>query len=80
MKIGDCVNLCTYGSTADSYVVREAGHIVAVGTSNDINTSACYDVWIDNKIAQFYMKPQMLTGFHLNVGNAAFWIVPHFLN
>lgn len=80
MKVGDCVNLCTYGPTTNSYVVLERGLIIAAGTSNDINTQACYDVWIDNKIAQFYMKPQLWTRFHLNVGDNVFWIEPHFLD
>jgi len=80
MKVGTHVDFCTHGSTIGSSVVRETGHIVAVGTSNDINTQACYDVMIDGQIAKFYIKPQLRTGFHLNVGNAAFWIQAHFLN
>jgi hypothetical protein len=68
-RIGHEVTLCTYG------IEVKKGKIVNYPVASGINNLTCYEVeFTDGKKALFYMKPELGTNKHLNVGNKAFWI------
>ena len=75
MKLGTIVSLRTHGKNRNFVRVVAIGRIERVGTSNEFNSKACYDVSDIGRFAgKFYMRPELGTRKHLNVGNSAFWI------
>jgi hypothetical protein len=68
MNIGDAVNLKTYGWADRSCVV------IAKGIPSGISNLTAYE--IDFHGLRFYMKPELGTRKHMNVGNSAYWIEP----
>lgn len=66
MKVGDKVALFSHTGFRRVLTISE------VGVSSGINSSACYKT---SESSVFYMKPELFTRRHYNVGNKAFWIV-----
>lgn len=66
MKSGDRVALFSH----DGF--RRFLTIAATHIPSGIDSLTCYKT---NEGSTFYMKPDLSTGRHYNVGNKAFWIV-----
>lgn len=50
----------------------EFGEVAEVGLPNEFNSLSCFK---DTKGQLFYMKPELYTGRHYNVGNKALWVI-----
>ena len=74
MKVGQEVELCTYGAVlGESRVVRR-GRIVEVGVPSDFGNGTCYVVDGGEILCRFLMKPVLGTSNYLCDGNKAYWI------
>ncbi len=71
MKVGDIVFLETYCRSPRKGIITKVG--IPSGMGDNLTT---YEVEVQDFPfpLKFYMKPELRSGKHFNVGNRAYWI------